>query len=178
MEITTAEEAHVLGLFPDARAAEAAALRVGATLPESTEASRRFGRQLLLTAEGTVYGEEGQMLAAASKFSLVEAVRLIKRHGGLAVASHVDRPSFSVMSQLGFFPEDAGFDAIEISGAARGTPAAGAFDRFGLPVLSSSDSHFPGEIGEIWSVLSMEAATFAELALALRGVGGRGARRA
>ena len=57
-------------------------------------------------------------------------------------------------------------------------PQAGAFDRFGLPVLSSSDSHFPGEIGQVLSVLALEEPTFAELALAFRGQGGRGVRRA
>jgi 3',5'-nucleoside bisphosphate phosphatase len=178
MEITTAEEAHVLGLFPDAASAEAAAREVRATLPEATEASRRFGRQRLLSAEGAVRGEEDRMLAAASTFALGDVIGLIHRHGGLAVASHVDRPSYSVMSQLGMFPTDAGFDAIEVSGAAIGTPQASAFDRFGLPVISSSDSHFPGEIGQVLSVLTMKAPTFEELAMAFRGQGGRGARRA
>jgi 3',5'-nucleoside bisphosphate phosphatase len=178
MEITTAEEVHVLGLFPETAAAEAAARTVQATLPESTPASRRFGEQRLLTAEGEVRGREPRMLAAASTLPLAETVRLIKRHGGLAIASHIDRPSFSVLSQLGLFPTDAGFDAVEVSGAVRGTPRAAAFDHLGLPVLMSSDSHFPGEIGEIWSVLRLEEATFAELAMALRRKGGREARRA
>jgi hypothetical protein len=178
MEITTSEEAHVLGLFPDTAAAEAAAGEVRATLPNSTDASRRFGEQLLLTAEGAVRGHEPKMLAAASALPLVQAVALIKRGGGLAVASHVDRPTFSVLSQLGFFPTDAGLDAVEISGAVRGTPRAATFERFGLPVITSSDSHFPSEVGEIWSVLVLEEPTFAELALAFRRADGREARRA
>jgi hypothetical protein len=178
MEITTAEEAHVLGLFPDAAAAEAAAETVRATLPEATDASRRFGEQLLLTAEGRVRGQEPRMLAAASTLRLSDAVRLIKRRGGLAVASHIDRPTFSVLSQLGVFPADAGLDAVEVSGAIRGTPRAAAFEQFGLPVVTSSDSHFPSEVGEIWSVLVLEEPTFDELALAFRRAGGREARRA
>jgi 3',5'-nucleoside bisphosphate phosphatase len=178
MEITTSEEAHVLGLFPDADAAQAAAGEVQATLPASTAASRRFGEQLLLTAEGRVRGKEARMLAAASTFPLSDAVRLIKRRGGLAVASHIDRPSFSILSQLGVFPADAGLDAVEISGAVRGTPRAATFEQYGLPVVTSSDSHFPSEIGEIWSILVLEAPTFDELALALRRAGGREAHRA
>jgi 3',5'-nucleoside bisphosphate phosphatase len=178
MEITTSEEVHVLGLFPEAAAAEAAAAEVGVTLPPSDKASRRFGEQLLLTAEGRVRGHESRMLAAASTFDLSAAVRLIKRHGGVAIASHVDRPSFSVLSQLGVFPEDAGFDAIEVSGAAHDTSRAAELERYGLPVLSSSDSHFPGEIGGIWSVLTLESPTFEEFVRALRGEGGRRAHRA
>ena len=43
------------------------------------------------------------------------AVALVHRHGGLAVAAHIDRPSFGVIGQLGFFPAEAGFDAVEVS---------------------------------------------------------------
>ena len=35
--------------------------------------------------------------------------------GGLAVASHIDKEAFSIISQLGFITEDMGFDALEMS---------------------------------------------------------------
>jgi 3',5'-nucleoside bisphosphate phosphatase len=178
MEITTAEEAHVLGLFPDADAALAAAETVQATLPLASDITHRFGEQLLLTAEGKRRGREPRMLSSASTLPLADAVQLIKRRGGLAIASHVDRPSFSVISQLGVFPAGAGLDAVEISGVVRGTPRAATFERFGLPVVTSSDSHFPGEIGGVWSVLVLEEPTFDEVVMALRRQGGREARRA
>ena len=47
---------------------------------------------------------------------------------------------------------------------------------WGLPVLASSDSHFLTEIARVWSVFRMYAATFEEMALALRGLGGREVR--
>ena len=173
MEVTTEEEVHLLGLFPNADAACAAADDVRATLPPWTARARRFGRQLLMDARGNVVGRDRKLLSTASGLELHEAVDVIKRHGGLAIASHVDRPSFSVMSQLGLFPTDAAFDAIEISTAGLENGRDAEFAPLGLPMVTSSDSHFLSEIGASRTFVNMEMAGFCELALALQGTGGR-----
>jgi len=187
MEITTAEEVHVVGLFPDAEAAQAAAAEVQATLPEAdAEYYQRFGPQRQLDAQGRLVGLERRMLAAASTLSLAQTVALIHQHGGLAVAAHVDRPSFSVMSQLGMFPTDAGFDAIELFVPCGG--AGGAAPRpvqdpvrwavWGLPIVWSSDAHFLNDVGRCRTAFTIMAPTFSELVQALRGVDGRSVRGA
>ena len=124
MEITTAEEVHVLGLFPSPEAAESAACSVQTGLP-AWAPPRGCTQQRLLDEEGRILGYESHLLAGSSGLSLAEAVALIRSLGGLAVASHVDRRSFSVISQLGFLPAEVRFDALEISaaGAARGRAA-------------------------------------------------------
>ena len=177
MEIATAEEVHVLGLFPNAAAAEAAAAQVGATLPEADDAYyERFGPQRRMDADGRLVALEPRMLALASTLDLSAAIDLIHRHGGVAVAAHVNRPSFSVISQLGMFPADAGFDALEVFSAPGFPSRAAEFAVYGLPVLTSSDSHFLGDIGSARVELELEASTFAELVRALRGTGGRRVR--
>ena len=147
IEITTAEEVHVLGWFrtPDDACAVADALDVDPGLP-----------------------------AAASRHTLSETVDLIHRHGGLAVAAHVDRRSFSVPGQLGFIPLDVPFDALEISsgGAARGKAAG--FASHGLPLVSSSDCHFLEDMGTGSTLLQVEEATFDEIAGSLAMARGRG----
>lgn len=177
MEVTTVEEVHVLGLFPDAEAATAAAAEVRETLPDADPAYfERFGPQRRMDAEGRVVGREEKMLAMASTFELADSVELIHRHGGVAVAAHVNRPSFSVVSQLGVFPQEAGFDAIEVFSAPGFPSRADEFAPLGLPVVTSSDSHFLGDIGSACSRLSLRRPTFAELVRALHGEGGRRVR--
>lgn len=173
IEITTEEEVHVLGLFPDAATARAAADEVRATLPPWTPKARRFGNQLLMDARGKVVGRDKKLLSTASGLELHETVDLIKRHGGLAIASHIDRPSFSVMSQLGLFPSDVAFDAIEISAAGLQDSRDAEFASLGLPMVTASDSHFLTEIGATRTFMTMEAPIFDELAPALNGVDGR-----
>ena len=174
MEITTAEEVHIVGLFPTATAAVNAADDVGGSLPAADdEYTRFFGEQWLLDAEGRIRGGERHALAVATSLSLEAAVALVKQYGGVAVAAHIDRRTFGVVSQLGFFPYDAGFDAVELSRYAAPETAAAAYAEHRLPVLRSSDAHYLDEVGCVTTELDLETASFDELALALAGRAGR-----
>jgi len=180
MEITSLEEVHVLGLFPDVEAAESVAARLRALLPEADPGYYSFfGEQPLLDATGCEVGTETAALAYATPLDLNETVALVHGAGGLAIAAHVDRKAFSVFSQLGFFPPDAGFDGIEVSRHLKpDSPRWEEFTALRLPVTGSSDGHFLEEIGGAATELSIAEPTFAELALALAGAGGRSVARA
>lgn len=178
MEITTQEEAHVVALFPDAASARAASDEVQATIPTAKKKISIYGRQLFMDALGETLGEEDRMLFMASALPLSEAVQVIKRYGGLAIASHVDRPSNSVISQLGFFPTDVTFDAIEVSCIGVQEGRAAGFAHLGLPIVTSSDGHFLTDIGSGYTVMTMNDTTFDEVALTLQGIEGRGCQLA
>ena len=175
MEVTTAEECHVVGLFPDAGAAAAAGLEVGATLPCTDDGYEAFfGEQLVLDAGGAEVAREGRALATATTLDVDAVVALIHRHGGLAVAAHIDRRSFGVISQLGFFPAAAGFDAVEVSRhVADDAAAEEPFRVHGLPLMHSSDAHYLAQIGVARTAVRCERPGFDELALALAGREGR-----
>jgi len=158
IEITTREEIHVLGLFADAAAAGVVGAKVRAALPPRARADR-------------------QLLSTGCGLDLAQTVALVHGHGGLAVASHVDRPSYGVIAQLGFFPPDAAFDAVEISAAgARRIADSGrpitdwrtkAAIPVELPVVCGSDAHSLDELGAGRTWVEAEDATFEELRLAL-----------
>lgn len=175
IELTSAEEVHVVGLFPDAAAAERVAARARSLLPRADAGYYSFfGEQPLLAADGRRVGSESAALALATSLGLTEVVGLIHSEGGLAVAAHIDRKSFSVFSQLGFFPQDAGFDALEVSKwLPADSPRLADFAALGLPLLGSSDGHYVEEIGAAFTEFCLAEPTFAELALALAGTGDR-----
>ena len=175
MELTSMEEVHVVGLFPDAAHAEQVAAQVRDLLPQAdADYYSFFGRQPVLAADGCQVGAETAALALATPLDLNEAVALIHDGGGLAVAAHIDRKSFGVFSQLGFFPADAGFDALEISKwLPADSPRLAEFAALGLPLVGSSDAHYIEEIGTGCAEILLKQPTFAELALAFAGAGGR-----
>lgn len=175
MEIMSAEEAHVVALFPTQSAADHAADEVRELLPEVDEAyTRFFGEQELMSATGEVCGHEPRALAYPAPLRVDNVVELVHRYGGLAIAAHIDRPSFGVMAQLGYFPYDAGFDAAELSRhVPRDAAAAAPYREHRLPLLRSSDAHYVGDVGATCSALDMGSATFAELVLAIAGRDGR-----
>lgn len=175
MEITTVEECHVVALFPDAEAAQAAGAEVGATLGQVDDGYETFfGEQHVLAADGSERARETLALATATQLDVDAVVGLIHRHGGLAIAAHIDRRSFGVIGQLGFFPADAGFDAVELSRhVAPGSPEVAAFAVHGLPIVHSSDAHYQSDIGAVRTVVHCRRPTFDEVALALAGARGR-----
>jgi len=175
MEITTAEECHVVGLFPAAAAAQAASAAVGASLDAIGDGYETFfGEQHLLDAAGLETGRETLALATATALDVDAAVDLVHRHGGLAVAAHIDRKSFGVIGQLGFFPAGAGFDAVELSRhVPAGSERGAEFAAHGLPILHSSDAHFVQDVGAARTAVVCERPGFDELALAVRGLEGR-----
>lgn len=159
IEITTAEEAHILGLFAE----PGAALRVARTVQDT----------LVVPPAKRNRPDDEWLSYAASSLPLNDVIELIKRHAGLVVASHVDRPSYSVTSQLGMVPVEAALDALEISAIGRAQARHARFAPLGFPILTSSDSHSLGEIGTARTWFNLAAPTFDELALALRRAEGR-----
>ena len=71
--------------------------------------------QVIVDAEDFVTGFCPRCLFGATLFSVQDAVALIHRYGGLAIACHVDRESFSIISQLGFIPPGLPLEAVEVS---------------------------------------------------------------
>ena len=139
-----------------------------------------FGEQPLLAATGEPVGARnghpGRGLAARPHL-----------YGGVhpplgracRYAAHVDRKAFSVYSQLGFFPPEAGFDGVEVSSRVPAdSPRLQEYSALGLPLVGCSDSHFLSEIGGGFTEFRMAAPEFAELALALAGAEGRSVARA
>jgi hypothetical protein len=180
MEITSAEEAHVLGVFPDLESAEGAAAELRTLLPQAdADYYAFFGEQPLFAAAGHPVGAETAALAGASPWDLTSTVEFIHRLGGLAIAAHVDRKAFSVYSQLGFFPKEAGFDGVEVSRRVpAGSPRLDEYSALGLPLIGCSDSHFLDEIGTGSTELRLAGPDFSELALAFAGAEGRSVARA
>ena len=173
MEICSREEVHILGLFSSAEQALAMQEFVYAQLPGENQAEL-FGYQVIVNEKDEVSGEVSRLLIGASRLSLLDIVVKIHKLGGLSIASHVDRPSFGIIGQLGFIPAGLSLDGLEVSyrvplnEVRKKVP--GVLD---FPCISSSDAHFPDDIGKVKTIFTLVAPTFKEIRLAFKGQGGR-----
>ncbi len=173
MEITSAEEVHILGLLPDLEAALALQSKVYKSLPGRNDEST-FGMQVIANEFGEVLGFNEHLLAGATTLNLDAVVAAIHAVDGLAVASHVDREGFGIIGQLGFIPPDLPLDAIEVSPRTSLPLARASFTPKGeYPIICASDAHEPKEISRAATYVLMERATLAELRRALAGEDGR-----
>ena len=145
MELTTSEEAHVVCLFPDAAAAEAFGALVRVRLPPVKNKAAIYGPQILMDENDRVLGEEDAFLAGASSIGIYEAAALVRSFGGVAYPAHIDRPSFSLLANLGLWDPDMGFVLAEVS---QNCPPD-LFDRpdlRGVPHFDGSDAHYLDQI--------------------------------
>ena len=145
MELTCAEEAHVVCLFPDCKAAEEFGKLVREKLPPIQNKPDLFGPQVYMDEEDRVLGEETAFLAGASSIGIYEAAALVRSFGGLAYPAHIDRPSFSLLANLGLWDPAMGFSVAEIS---QNCPPD-LFERpdlKGVPHFDGSDAHYLDQI--------------------------------
>jgi anti-sigma regulatory factor (Ser/Thr protein kinase) len=173
MEITSAEEVHIVGLLPDLEAAMALQSKVYRSLPGRND-EKTFGMQVIANEFAEVLGFEDHLLAGATTLNLSAVVDEIHRVNGLAVASHVDREGFGIIGQLGFIPPGLALDAIEVT---ERTPLPVARTKFApnreYEILCASDAHEPDHVGRAATFALMQEPTLAELRCALAGEGGR-----
>jgi predicted metal-dependent phosphoesterase TrpH len=114
MEVTSIEEVHILALFDAIESALQLQEIIYANLPGENDEDT-FGMQVIVNVHGEILGFNKKLLIGASNLTVDETVRTIHSLNGLAIAAHIDRDSFSLISQLGFVPEKLELDALEIS---------------------------------------------------------------
>jgi len=152
VEVSTAEEVHVLCLFSSIEAAssfETALSPYYSTLPNRVNI---FGSQLILNEEDQITGEVERMLIAPTMISFDELFNLTNKHGGAFIPAHVDRDSFSVLSNLGFIPPHLNITTIEVSveGLKNG------FDKKNADLFSKNKMVFSSDAHQLWNISERE----------------------
>lgn len=141
MELTTAEDIHLLCLFPTLDQALEFDQAVGAQRIRVKNRPQVFGNQLLIGLEDAVVGQEPDLLINATALTIAQGTALARDFGGVAYPAHIDRESNGIIAVLGDFPQEPQFAAVEYNDSgnvARYTADYGLGDR---RVVVSSDAH-------------------------------------
>jgi PHP family Zn ribbon phosphoesterase len=173
VEICTCEEIHLLAIFDNLGAVNQMQAQVYRHL-EGRNDPDVFGMQVIANELDEVMGFEERLLIGAADLTVDEVVDEIHRLGGVAVASHVDRESYSVISQLGFIPETLRFDALELTKHVKTDDARKRFaGSRRWTFIRNSDAHFLDDIGLNTCEYLVGGPTLSEIGMALRGENGR-----
>ncbi len=149
MELTTAEEVHVVCLFPALGDAMAFDGYVYERLLPIKNREDIFGKQQIMDADDQVTGNVERLLIGATDISFDQVFGLVEAYRGIAYPAHIDKSTTSLLSNLGFVPPDSSFTCAEIS----------TFDHLHqiqkehpyflqCKMLSSSDAHYLEDIRE------------------------------
>ena len=157
MEVESVEEVHVVTLFPDLESARRMGEQVAEHLPPMPNREDIFGEELILNSKDEETGRLEQLLIVASDLTVEEVFQLAEESGGIAFPAHVDRDSYSIISNLGSIPETMNVNMIELSAKC---DAEAFFDNYpGLkkyPVLRDSDAHYLWDMSERCNYISSE----------------------
>ncbi|QUI24959.1 PHP domain-containing protein [Vallitalea pronyensis] len=145
IEIETREEIHVLGLFLSLEDVYNVQKKIYASLPTLHNRVSIFGSQKIMNKDDDVVKELEQFLSTAVHLSLNEVIGLIHTHGGIAIPAHIDRPSYSILSNLGMIPEDLQTSVLEVSRFADLATYKKKYKDY--TIIQSSDAHELGYIG-------------------------------
>lgn len=171
MEVTSQEEVHVLALFDEIENALKLQKFVYKNLPGEND-EKAFGMQVVVNEKEEVLGFNNKLLIGATTIPLEEVIRLIHSFSGIAIASHIDRESFSIIGQLGFIPDNLELDALEISPNISFEEAKKRYTHH-FPITCSSDAHYPDDIGKSFTTLLLQDVSVAEIKMALKNKDGR-----
>lgn len=146
MEVETSEEVHIVTLFPTADAAEEMQRILVDSSPFIPNRPEIFGNQYIMDENDEICGEIGRMLVTASGLDIYTVVAAAKDLGGIAYPAHIDRESYSVLSNLGFIPPDLDISAVEITEKSRAALEGEYSNRYNI--ITSSDAHYLWDISE------------------------------
>lgn len=143
MELCTCEEVHAVCLFSDLDSALKFSDYVLSTMPPINNRPDIFGDQFIMDSEDKIIGKQEKLLTAASGISVSGICSLIKEYGGACYPAHIDRSSYSVLSNLGMITPDMGFAAVEMTDEADRTEYKKKHPIINtMKILSGSDAHY------------------------------------
>jgi 3',5'-nucleoside bisphosphate phosphatase len=173
MEITSAEEVHILGLFRDVESVTSVQEEVYARLIGQNDEDA-FGYQVVVDENDLVDDMDDRLLIGATTLNVEKVANLIHKYGGLAVASHVDRSGFGIFGQLGFIPDTLKLDALEISKRADYEKVREKYPQCRrFPLITSSDAHYLKDIASAATKMLIAEPSFDEIRKAILGAESR-----
>lgn len=157
MELTTAEEIHMLCLFPTLEGAMEFDRFVAERRMKVPNRPDIFGEQVIIGPDDRPCGEVGELLVLATSLDLTSAAREVRRFGGAPLPAHIDKQANSVIAVLGDIPGEPGFSAVEFHDARRVDELRARYPALcGLRVIVDSDAHLLETMSLEPSVLEFE----------------------
>lgn len=145
IELETREEIHIICLFDCLDNVYKVQKEIYDNLPKIKNKEKIFGRQLLYDAEDEIIGTNDKLLSFATELSIDYVFKLVKSNNGVAIPAHIDRPSYSIISNLGIIPDNLNISTVEISQYADYNEYLKKYNNY--KIIQCSDAHDLGYVG-------------------------------
>ncbi len=158
MELTTAEDIHMVCLFPTLEEAMAFDRAVAARRIPYPNRPDIFGDQLVMDAADNVVDTEPYLLSNATTLSVDEGVALAQQYGGICYPAHIDRQANGMVAVLGALPPEPRFSCVELHDGGKEAAMRAEQPLDGTLVLVGSDAHYLWDIRDAAHSIELDAA--------------------
>jgi PHP family Zn ribbon phosphoesterase len=164
IEVETREEIHCITLFPSIESAYKIDEIIKSRFNGLKNREDIFGAQLFFDSEDNVIGKEENMLISAVDISINELNDITKKFGGVMIPAHVDRDSYSVLTNLGGVPDELKLKFLELSVSISEIEFIKTHPELSpYKFIQSSDAHHLWDIRERECFIELEKCDSAEL---------------
>ncbi len=115
VELQTKEEVHLLCLFKNLESCTQFSKYINTKSADKINTPSFFGKQYIFNDKDEIVREESKMLISSIDISVKDAVIMVESYDGVVIPAHIDRSSFSIISNLGFIPKELGITSAEVS---------------------------------------------------------------
>ncbi len=149
IEVESNEEVHMICLFSNLTAARQMDDIIRKHLPDIKNRPDIFGEQILYDCNDRIIAYDERLLLTATSLTVNQIKIIADQLNGLAIPAHIDRDSFSIISNLAFIPDELNISTIEIS---TNTDKVDFINRNKYlkkyKVIVNSDAHYLQDISE------------------------------
>lgn len=142
MELTTAEDIHIICLFPTLEGAMEYSAYIDTRRVKIKNRTDIFGEQPILNEHDEIIGQDEFLLSNATTVTVDEVKGLAKSFGGVAIPAHIDRSSNSIISVLGTLPDTPDFDCVEFYGSEKIEEYKSRYPIGDKKIIIDSDAHY------------------------------------
>lgn len=168
-EINTKEEVHCLAFFEKDDELFDFQQYIDAHLPKIKNDIIKFGYQVVVDKDENIIEEVDWLLISALDAGIEQIEKKVHELHGIFIPAHIDRSRYSIISQLGFVPDDLNFDALELSKfMTKNEFVINNSYLADYPFIQSSDAHFVDNIGDITTGFKLQNLSFGEIRQALK----------
>ena len=158
IEAESAENIHLLCLFPDVEKAEEMGLFLENHLPPIKNRPDIFGEQWIMNEIDEKTGEIDLLLINATDLPIEQIKKETERLQGVCIAAHIDREKNGIIATLGCIPDYLEFSTLELSRHAKEWKKEEKYK-----YISGSDAHTLTDISEKMNFLEVREITPAEI---------------
>jgi len=150
MEVTTQEEIHALALFATLDEARAFGEYIYSIITPMLNNPDKTGDQIYVDEDDNIIGEVDYFLVNAADIGIDALGAKAAEYNGIVIPAHIDRPAFSMTSQLGVVVRGtwAALECVRIPPLSSfGNLSSPLLNTYNYPLITGSDAHYPEHVG-------------------------------